>query len=210
MDYLALDDRDSSSGETVTTHWKSVSGGRKQRVDPVLPLIVAHPENSTAPDASVPLSPEELADIGVQAAQIIADSPEPLSVLSHLSQNFPKYATSLARRVVSNKSVTQELHDNSLKVQKGLNVFRFNGAHIDARDVNPFALLRLLKKERTIVQSLNSYGLSNSQAFELLTHPVVASSQKDSGMIEAVFDASDRPEGGSLIMWWNDIEKDTR
>jgi UDP-glucose:glycoprotein glucosyltransferase len=89
-------------------------------------------------------------------------------------------------------------------------VFWFNGVNIDAGDVNPFALLRLLKKEKTVVQSLTSYGLSNSQAFELLTHPAVASSQKESAMMEAVFDASDRPEGGGLIMWWNDMEKDTR
>ena len=175
---------------------------------------------------SVPLSPEELAskglklyisvyltlhaELGVQAVQIIADSSEPLTVLSHLSQNFPKYATSLARRVVANKNVIQELHNNSLKVQKGFNVFWFNGVPTEARDVNPFALLRLLKKEKTVIQSLTSYGLSNSQAFELLTHPSIASAQKDSGMMEAVFDASDRPEGGGLIMWWNDMEKDTR
>lgn len=89
-------------------------------------------------------------------------------------------------------------------------MFRLNGAHTDTRDVNPFSLLRLLKKERTVVQSLRSFGLSNSQAFELLTHPAVAFSQKDSGMVEAVFDASDRPEGGSLILWWNNVEKDTR
>jgi UDP-glucose:glycoprotein glucosyltransferase len=101
-------------------------------------------------------------------------------------------------------------HNDSVKVQKGVNVFWFDGAHTDTRDVNPFALLRLLKKQRTVVQSLMSCGLSNSQTFELLTHPAVASSQKDSGMTEAVFDASDRPEGGDLIVWWNDMEKDSR
>ena len=148
--------------------------------------------------------------LGVQAAQIIADSPEPLTVISHLSQNFPKYATTLARRVATNKNVMEELHNNSLKVQKGLNAFWFNGVSVEARDVNPFALLRLLKKEKTVVKSLMSYGLSNSQAFELLTHPAVAFAQKDSAMMEAVFDASDRLEGGGLIMWWNNIEKDTR
>ncbi|KAF8812128.1 hypothetical protein BYT27DRAFT_7133469 [Phlegmacium glaucopus] len=210
MDYLALDDRHSSSGETATTRSNSVAEGQEQRVDPVLPLILAHPENSTAPDASIPLSPEELADLGVQAAQIIAESPEPLTVLSHLSQNFPKYAASLARRVVANESVIQELHTNSLKVQKGGNVFWFNGAQTEPKDVNPFALLRILKKERTIVKSLTSYGISNLQAFELLTHPAIASSQKDGEVMEAVFDASDRPEDGGLIMWWNDMEKDSR
>ena len=89
-------------------------------------------------------------------------------------------------------------------------MFWFNGVPTDARDVNPFALLRLLKKEKTVIQSLTSYGLSNSQAFELLTHPAVGSAQKDSAMMEAVFDASDRPEGGDIIMWWNDMEKDNR
>ena len=151
-----------------------------------------------------------MSDLGAQAAQIITDSLEPLAVLSHLSQNFPKYATSLARRVVADKSIVQELHNNSLRVQKGHSLFWFNGARIDAKDVNPLALLRLLKKERTVFQSLTSYGLSNSQAFELLSHPAVSSSQKDSGMTEAVFDASDRPEGGDLIMWWNNMERDNR
>ena len=82
MDYLALDDRHSSSGgrsfiiisffavndlyliEATTSRSKFVAGGREQGVDPVLPLILSHPENSTAPDASVPLSPEELAGKG--------------------------------------------------------------------------------------------------------------------------------------------------
>jgi UDP-glucose:glycoprotein glucosyltransferase len=83
MDYLALDDRHSSSGgrlsiiisfyainnlfliETATTGSKSVAEGREQQVDPVLPLILSHPENNTTPDASVPLSPEELAGKGL-------------------------------------------------------------------------------------------------------------------------------------------------
>jgi UDP-glucose:glycoprotein glucosyltransferase len=47
--------------ETATTRSNSVAEGQEQRLDPVLPLILAHPENSTAPDASVPLSLEELA-----------------------------------------------------------------------------------------------------------------------------------------------------
>lgn len=35
-------------------------------MDPVLPLILSHPEKITAPDASVPLSPEELAGKGLK------------------------------------------------------------------------------------------------------------------------------------------------
>lgn len=82
MDYLALDDRHSSSGgrtliiissyaisdifliETATTGSESVVRGQEQQEDPVLPLILSHPENNTAPDASVPLSPEEISGKG--------------------------------------------------------------------------------------------------------------------------------------------------
>ena len=66
--------------------------------------------------------------------------------------------------------------------------------------MNPFALLGLLKKEKTIIQSLTSYELTNSQAFKSLTHPAIAFSLKDSEMMESVFDASDRPEGSDLII----------
>lgn len=52
--------------ETTTTRSKSVAGGLEQRADPVLPLILSYPENNTAPDASVPLSPEELAGKGLK------------------------------------------------------------------------------------------------------------------------------------------------
>ena len=93
MDYLALDDRHSSSGgrslvivsfyainnifliETATTRSKSVAGGGEQRVDPVLPLILSHPEKDTAPDASVSLSPEELAGKGLKHLHFSLSNP---------------------------------------------------------------------------------------------------------------------------------------
>jgi UDP-glucose:glycoprotein glucosyltransferase len=88
-------------------------------------------------------------------------------------------------------------------------VLWLNGLQVDVKDVHPFALLRLLKKERAVMQSLTSQGLQPSQAVQLLTHPAIAAKQKDNG-IGAVFDASDRPEGVDLIVWWNDMEKDRR
>lgn len=188
----------------------SEQGGREARVDPVLPLILAHPESTVAPDANAPLSADEISQLGAQAAQIIASSAAPLNTLIYLSQNFPKYATSLARRVVVNSSIAEELHRNSLAVQRGLNVFWLNGLQVDARDVNPFALLRLLKKEKGIVKSLVEEGLTRTQAFELLTHDAIANQQGGNGVLDTVFDASDRLEGENIILWWNDIEKDTR
>ena len=76
--------------------------------------------------------------------------------------------------------------------------------------MNPFALLRLLKKEKGIVKSLVEEGLTRSQAFELLTHNAIANQQGENGVLDTVFDASDRLEGENIVVWWNDIEKDTR
>jgi len=60
------------------------------------------------------------------------------------------------------------------------------------------------------MQSLTSQGLQPSQAFQLLTHPAIAATQRDSATMGTVFDASDRPEGEEIIVWWNDMEKDKR
>lgn len=73
------------------------------------------------------------------------------------------------------------------------------------------SLLRLLRRERNIVTSLTSLGLSPAQAIDLLAHKVIAASQRDTaGVLDGIFDASDRPEGGEVIRWWNDITKDSR
>ena len=60
------------------------------------------------------------------------------------------------------------------------------------------------------MESLMSLGLSSSQSFELLTHPSVSAAQSQNSVLDGIFDASDRPEGGDLIVWWNDFENDSR
>lgn len=57
--------------------------------------------------------------------------------------------------------------------------------------------------------SLTSLGLSPGEALNLITHSSLATSSNN-GVIDDLFDASDRLEGGNLILWWNDIEKDSR
>ena len=55
-----------------------------------------------------------------------------------------------------------------------------------------------------------SLGLTSAQSFELLTHPTVSAAQSQSSVLDGLFDASDRPEGGDVIVWWNDFENDER
>lgn len=133
-----------------------------------------------------------------------------MQTLKDLTQNFPKYVFSLSRRVVVNESVSNEISANGLKMQPGIHMFWLNGATVPDKDVNPFGLLRWLKKERALMKSLTGdVGLSRGEAFELLTSPDVARSQVG-GVLDGIVDASDRIEGGNVIFYWNNIEKDSR
>jgi UDP-glucose:glycoprotein glucosyltransferase len=58
--------------------------------------------------------------------------------------------------------------------------------------------------------SLISLGLTPKQAVDLISDPVIGRSQTEEDPGEGVVDASDRPEGGEVIIWWNDVEKDKR
>lgn len=57
--------------------------------------------------------------------------------------------------------------------------------------------------------SLTSLGLNVTEAINALTHPSIAKAHTSVAQ-ENLFDASDRTEGGEVIVWWNDLEADTR
>ncbi|KAL6299204.1 glycosyltransferase family 24 protein [Sparassis latifolia] len=207
MDYLALDDRrQGSSGQTAESDGavESISD-----VDSVMVLVQQYPANTDV-NASTPLTDDELLNIGLQATQLIYDADEPLPALKQLSQNFPKYAAPLARRITVDPALLDEVEENQVKVPGGANIAWLNGVNIGEKDMNPFALLRLLRKERGTMLSLTSLGLSPEQAIRLLTHPSISAAQSEPDAVSELFDASDRPEEGGVIVWWNDLEKDSR
>ncbi|KAJ7785207.1 UDP-glucose:glycoprotein glucosyltransferase-domain-containing protein [Mycena maculata] len=207
MDYLALDDRNTGH-RTGGSALEATADSVEVPEDPVMALIHAYPEpDSPAPDA---LSEEAIAVLGFQATQLIADSSEPLATLAQLAQNFPKYMPALARRVVVNDSLQAEVHANQLRAQPGVNMFWLNGAALFEKDINPLGLLRLVRRERAVIISLTALGLSRTEALELLSHPELGAAQGDAGVLDNIFDASDRPEEGGVIVWWNDMEKDSR
>jgi UDP-glucose:glycoprotein glucosyltransferase len=71
------------------------------------------------------------------------------------------------------------------------------------------SLLKVLRKERDTMASLTSLGLNATEAIEALTHPAIAKAQSSAAQ-EGLFDASDREEGGGVIVWWNNLETDSR
>ncbi|KAF8524348.1 UDP-glucose:Glycoprotein glucosyltransferase-domain-containing protein [Hysterangium stoloniferum] len=203
MDYLALDDR--KPGSKPTTALESED---EQEVE--VDNILSFPDDLRDVDLVTALTGEEISSIPVKATQLIMSSPDPLQALTHLSQNFPKYAISVARRVVPDDALSNELQGNWNKIPQGFNAAWLNGMVLQNSDVNIFGLIRLLRKERTIIGHFTKLGLTATQAVDLLTHDMIISSQGGSPVTEGVFDASDRREGGDTILWWNDLEKDRR
>jgi UDP-glucose:glycoprotein glucosyltransferase len=80
-----------------------------------------------------------ISEIGLRAAQLIHDSSNPLKTLKSLSQDFPKYAASVARRVVIGSELRDEVRLNSRKAQAGVNAVWLNGASVSETQMNPFS-----------------------------------------------------------------------
>ena len=72
------------------------------------------------------------------------------------------------------------------------------------------SLLKHIRSERKLATSLTSLGLTPKQAFNLLSDSVIGHKQIAEEPGEGVVDASDRLENGEVIVWWNNIEKDSR
>ncbi|KAG8741941.1 hypothetical protein FRC10_002252 [Ceratobasidium sp. 414] len=214
MDYLALDDRgprgqgnEDIRGATDESVWE----------DYVSTLLAEHPHEEL--DLTTPLTEREIASLPYLATHLITTSSEPLKALTHLSQNFPKHAVSLARRWDANRteelgakyeSIEGEVQANMHAVAGAGNMAWLNGVQLSENDMNPFSLLRLLRREHQVMSSLINTGLTPEQAIRVLANGSIGRAATQSSATDGIFDASDRPEGGKAIVWLNDIEKDKR
>ena len=195
-------------------------------------------------DSTTPLREEEIVELGYQAAQLIiaasasvakdnlttplsaSSSLSPLSALTTLCQNFPKYAQLLSRRVTISPAVDAELQQNALRAQAGANVVWVNGGIVVSpgaevagaggtiNGVDVLKMKRVLRREKEWIRALEALGLSRQEAVRVVSDSgglAEDGKQKTSqGTLDGRVDASDRPEGGNVILWWNDIEEDER
>lgn len=97
--------------------------------------------------------------------------------------------------------------------------FYLNGIALSDADVDPFALLRLMRKERKILADLAALSphLSGSDVRDILINggPKAKASggmrdRIDADVLGELYDATDRDEGSQVVLWWNDLEKDRR
>lgn len=155
-----------------------------------------------------PLSTSELSVLGMNAASFVMNSQEPLDTLLKLSQDFPKHSTALAARNASDAFVAEQIGNAQTMPPTVRNVLWINGLQIESRQVNAFSLLEHLRRERTLINNIRALGLSGPEAIGLLSHDAISDAQ--SGDETQRYDWRDQLEGGDVIMWMNDIEKDKR
>ncbi|WVF72342.1 hypothetical protein IAT40_007156 [Kwoniella sp. CBS 6097] len=207
-DYLVVDDRastSSSSGSSSGEAQKVMKGDtRDKNVSSVFRDVLGHDPWS---DLATPLTNTEVKDLGLKAATLIMSSDNPLEALTHLSQDFPKYSAALARQV----EVPDDIRAKGRTIWqrgKGDAGIWINGKAM--AELNGYSLLKNVRSERDLVLALTSLGLTPKQAVDLISDPVIGEAQVEDAPGEGVLDASDRIDGGDVIVYWNDIEKDKR
>lgn len=147
------------------------------------------------------------AELGSAATALIKASDDPMGAFVALSQDLPKYAAAVARKVDVPQDIGKRLLRLGMQHPLGPALF-INGRVIKDTDINAFSLLSIIRRERHFVNSLMAIGLSPKQAYELISDPIVGEAATEADPLEGVVDASDRPEGGDVVIWLNDLEKD--
>lgn len=191
-DYIVIDDRPKTE-EDPTANQK--------------PLGTGLSEDEEITDLA-PLSKDEVADLGLKAASFVMKSEEPMQTLLKLVQDFPKYSSIIAAHNSSENFLAEHLHNGEQLLPPGYNVIWVNGVQIPARDVNPHSLLAHLRRERMLINGIRSLGLSSPETIALLSHPAITEKQTENEPQR--YDFRDAAEGGNVIVYMNNIEKDSR
>jgi UDP-glucose:glycoprotein glucosyltransferase len=190
-DYIVIDDREEDESKTVTaTPEKEVKFEDEELAD------------------LKPLSSSELFGLGLKASSFIMQSENPFDTLVKLSQDFPKYSSAVASHNASEDFVAEHDYNRGQLIPGGFNIWWMNGVQLIERQIEALEMLNMLRKERKLINGVRDLGLSGQEAIQLLSHNEVATAKADSDAPR--FDWRDEIEGGNVIIWMNDIEKDKR
>jgi UDP-glucose:glycoprotein glucosyltransferase len=189
-DYIVIDDRQSGHGDKATDQ---------------KPLGIDLSDDEEVTDLK-PLSKDEVSNLGLKAASFVMKSEEPMEMLLKLVQDFPKYSLIIAAQNASKEFLGEHVKNREQLLPEGINLIWINGIQIPARDVNPHSLLAHLRRERQLINGIRSQGLSASEAVSLLSHDAIAQTQTEDEPQR--YDFRDEAEGGDVIFWVNNIEKD--
>ncbi|KAJ9134780.1 UDP-glucose [Pleurostoma richardsiae] len=155
-----------------------------------------------------PLSSSELSGLGLKAASFIMQSSSPFDTLLKLTQDFPKFSSSIAAHNASDDFVAEHQANRMQMVPQGMNVLWMNGIQLIERQIDAFTLVDMLRRERKLIHGVMDLGLTGKEAVSLLGHSEVATSKANDEAQR--FDWRDEIEDGQVIIWLNNIEKDKR
>ncbi|KAK2792291.1 hypothetical protein FQN52_003768 [Onygenales sp. PD_12] len=195
-DYIVIDDRDAEQSV--------LKDG-----DAAKPTLT--PEEDLKEDSPVdlkPLSASEVSTLGINAASFVMSSEDPFDTLFRLSQDFPRHSSAIASRNATPEFLTEFRANRLAMLPAGLNAMWINGVQMDARNVDAFSLLSHLRHERKVIGNIREFGLTSRQAVQLISDPAIAKAQAADDAQR--YDYRDELEGGNVIIWLNDIEKDRR
>lgn len=162
-----------------------------------------------------PLSQRELASLGLKAASYVMNADDSFDTLIDVSQDFPKHSAHIAAIEVSEDVVTEVAKNAQTGRMKGLfsahaqNLVWINGQAVSMRDFDAHNLLEHIRRERKLISSAQKLGLSGADAISLLSSPQLAQAQENADGPPR-YDWRDTPEGGHVIIWLNNLEKDKR
>ncbi|TKA54389.1 hypothetical protein B0A55_13077, partial [Friedmanniomyces simplex] len=190
-DYIVIDDRQADEGKADDAALAAEGTLSEEEVSDLRPL-----------------SSSELVRLGLKAASFVMTSDTPFDMLLRLSQDFPKHSSAIAATNISTAFVQEHRANRDLLLPPGFNVLWINGLQIMPRDLDAYSLLEYLRRERKMINSVRELGLSGPEAINLLSHEAITASAVDQEAQR--YDWRDDNEGGNIIMWMNDIEKDKR
>lgn len=201
-DYIVIDDREASKEEPEQSETSGQETSTTKEAAPVL-----EPLDGEMNDLK-PLTSRELSGLGMKTASFIMASEEPFDALIQVSQDFPKHSSVIAKRNASRELVAEHRYNRDVFLPAGYNVIWMNGQQVQSRSMDAFALLDQLRRERALARNLRNVGFTGSEAVQILSHKAIADSKIDAEAQR--YDYRDDLEGGSIIIWLNDIEKDSR
>jgi UDP-glucose:glycoprotein glucosyltransferase len=155
-----------------------------------------------------PLSKDDVTNLGLKAASFVMKSDQPFDTLLKLVQDFPKHSSAISGHNASEEFLDEHVSNRKQLLPEGYNVIWMNGLKVPDRDINPFTLLEHLRRERNLINGVRSQGLSGPDAISLLSHSAITETQAVDEPQR--YDWRDETEGGHVIIWMNNIEKDSR
>lgn len=155
-----------------------------------------------------PLSTSELSELGLKAASFIVQNEQPFDTLIKLTQDLPKFSSAIASHEVSQSFLTEHAKNREIAAPGGINYLWMNGVQLIERQIEPFTLVEMIRRERKLLSGVRNLGFSGKQAVSLLGHREVATAKAQDELPR--FDWTDREEEGRVIIWLNDLESDER